>query len=235
MRNWYIRAALPLLAGVLSTAGWFLLIISAFSGGLFSSPPIWAIIPFLLGLSFIVVLPAAAAFSLIQKLWRSIILGIVTVIIGYSVTLILGLIWGRLNELLPFCFTCYESMKSMLPASVMVAFLTASVMVAFLIATSGRLNNVSGYIALIASLALTFFVSFIVEKALYNVIVEGRSLAQAVFLYLLPTLAFSLSVLFNMFVVEHLNIKKVLLFTAFIISTCIVFVLIPGRFLLSIF
>ena len=200
--RWQIRVGISLAAGPLLFLGGMLIVFAALTGWMGATPPWWAYGMAGIGLGLLILSPSLVLRSLNKDLgWGfSVLLGLFSlVVLGVAMNISET---GRLNALLPGCSRCQDTRQVSFPILLMTAFLAAA---------SGSVRDARSVLALIAALLIAFVITLSAERATAGIVINGRPLSLPFVLLLFPSLAFSLSTLWNLGVREKLRPHVILL------------------------
>jgi hypothetical protein len=182
--------------------------------------PWWAYIMATIGLGLLILSPSLIPLSLNKKLrWGFSVLlsllslGVIAVAfrVGDAV---------ELNIPLSICSTCQDTLQVAFPILVMTGFLVVS---------SGCVRDWRTVVALILSLLITFVITLSGERATQGIQIHGQQLSLPFVLFLLPSLAFSLSTLWNLGIREKLRQHVIVLSSAVVIAIALIMSLALGR------
>ena len=218
--HWQIRVGTSLVAGLLLPLGWLLITLAALTGWMGATPPWWAYIMAAIGLGLLILSPSLASVSLNKKLgWGfSVLLGLLSlgvIAVAFSV--------GDAVELhiqFPICSTCQDTRQVAFPILMMTAFLGVS---------SGCVRDWRTLVALILSLLISFVITLSGEQATDGIQINHHQLSLPFVLFLLPSLAFSLSALWNLGIRERLPPHVIVLSSAVVIAIALIVSLALGR------
>jgi len=214
-QRWQFRVGVALVAGLMMPLGLALVALAVLAtlGEAVCLPYVIVIV----GLGSLVLSPSLVVLSLQRNWGLSILLGILSLGVVYLAIEI----WdtGKLNTLLPFCFTCDDTVQLSFPLMAMTAFLLVA---------SGRVTNLQCVAALVVALSGAFVITLSAEQATSQVMIAGHRLSLSLVTFLWPSLAFSLSVLSNISVRERIRWHMTLLSAGLVIAVGLVLSLMLG-------
>ena len=218
--HWQIRVGTSLVAGFLLPLGWLLMVLAALTGWMGATLPLWAYIMATIGLGLLILSPSLVLVSLNKKLgWGfSVLLGLLSlgvIAVAFRVGDAV-----ELNIQLQICSTCQDTLQVAFPILVMTGFLGVS---------SGCVRDWRTVIALILSLLIAFVITLSGERATAGIQIHGHQLSLPFVLFLLPSLAFSLSTLWNLGIREKLRSQVIVLSLAVVIAIALIVSLGLGR------
>ena len=218
--HWQIRVGTSLVAGLVLPLGWLLLTLAALTGWMGATLPWWAYAMAAMGLGLLILSPSLVPVSLNKKLgWGfSVLLGLLS--LGVIAVAFRAGDAVELDIQLPICSTCQDTHQVAFPILVMTAFLVVS---------SGCVRDWWTVVALILSLLIAFVITLSGERATEGIQIHDHQLSLPFVLFLLPSLAFSLSTLWNLGIREKLRPHVIVLSSAVVIAIALIVSLGLGR------